>query len=185
MIRAIKTDADYEAALARVEEIFDSAPGSPEFDELEVWGTLISVYEDRTHPVAPPTPLEVIAFIMDQQGLKQKDLVPFIGSKSEVSEVLAGEKKLSLKMIRALHEGLGIPADTLLKEPERELFVKKRRAADCWRARQKVNCHRSRSPKEHVRMGGSWKRRDGSVEICSADYHTSSPHLLPSQRTHV
>lgn len=121
MIRAIKTDADYEAALARVEEIFDSEPGSPEFDELEVWGTLIGAYEDENHPVPPPTPLEAIEFVMDQQGLKQKDLVPFIGSKSKVSEVLAGKRKLTLKMIRALHEGLGIPADTLLKEPGKKL----------------------------------------------------------------
>lgn len=121
MIRAIKTDADYEAALARVEEIFDSEPGSPEFDELEVWGTLIGAYEDENHPVPPPTPLEAIEFAMDQKGLKQKDIVPFIGSKSKVSEVLAGKRKLSLKMIRALHEGLGIPADTLLREPGKEL----------------------------------------------------------------
>lgn len=121
MIRAIKTDADYEAALARVEEIFDSEPGSPEFDELEVWGTLIGAYEDENHPVPPPTPLEAIEFAMDQRGLKQKDIVPFIGSKSKVSEVLAGKRKLTLKMIRALHEGLGIPADTLLREPGKEL----------------------------------------------------------------
>jgi len=121
MIRAIKTDADYEAALARVEEIFDSEPGSPEFDELEVWGTLVGAFEDENHPVPPPTPLEAIEFAMDQKGLKQKDIVPFIGSKSKVSEVLAGKRKLSLKMIRALHEGLGIPADTLLREPGKEL----------------------------------------------------------------
>lgn len=121
MIRAIKTDADYEAALARVEEIFDSEPGSPEFDELEVWGTLIGAYEDENHTVPPPTPLEAIEFAMDQRGLKQKDLVPFIGSKSKVSEVLSGKRKLTLKMIRALHEGLGIPADTLLKEAGKEL----------------------------------------------------------------
>jgi HTH-type transcriptional regulator / antitoxin HigA len=121
MIRAIKTDADYGAALARVEEIFDSEPGSPEFDELEVWGTLIGAYEDKHHPVPPPTPLEAIEFVMDQKGLKQKDLIPFVGSKSKVSEVLAGKRKLTLKMIRALHEGLGIPADTLLREPGKEL----------------------------------------------------------------
>jgi HTH-type transcriptional regulator/antitoxin HigA len=121
IIRAISTDADYEAALARVEEIFDSEPGSPEFDELEVWGTLIGSYENENHPVPPPTPLEAIEFAMDQRGLKQKDLVPFLGSKSKVSEVLAGKRKLTLKMIRALHKGLGIPADTLLKEAGKKL----------------------------------------------------------------
>ncbi len=121
MIRAIKTDADYEAALVRVEEIFCSEPGCPEFDELEVWGTLIGAYEDENHPVPPPTPLEAIEFVMDQKKMKQKDLIPFIGSKSKVSEILAGKRKLTLKMIRALHEGLGIPADTLLKDPGKEL----------------------------------------------------------------
>ena len=96
MIRAIKTAADYEAALARVEEIFGSEPGSPESDELEVWGALISAYEDENHPVLPPTPLEAIKFVMDQKGLKQKDLIAFIGTKSKVSEVLAGKRKLNL-----------------------------------------------------------------------------------------
>ncbi|MFO7728215.1 MAG: ImmA/IrrE family metallo-endopeptidase [Desulfonatronovibrio sp.] len=121
MIRAIKTEADYETALARVEEIFDSEPDCPEFDELEVWGTLIGAYEDENYSVPPPTPLEAIKFVMDQRGLKQKDLIPFIGSKSKVSEVSAGKRKLTLKMIRALHEGLGIPADTLLKDPGKKL----------------------------------------------------------------
>ena len=117
-IRAIKTDADYEAALDRVEVIFDAEPGSPEFDELEVWGTLVAAYEDAHHPVPPPSPIEAIEFVMDQKGLKQKDLIPFIGNKSKVSEVLHDKRNLTLRMIRALHQGLGIPADTLLRESD-------------------------------------------------------------------
>ena len=74
MIHVITTDADYEAALARVEAIFGAESGSPEFDELEVWGTLIEAYEREHHPIAPPTPLEAIEFAMDQQGLKRQDL---------------------------------------------------------------------------------------------------------------
>jgi len=116
-IRAIKTEADYDAALARVEAIFDSEPGTDEFDELEVWVTLIGVYEDRHHPVPPPTPIEAIEFMMDQRGLKQKDLIPILGSKSKVSEVLSGNRQLTLSMIRALNEKLGIPAETLLRKP--------------------------------------------------------------------
>ncbi len=111
MIHVIKTDADYEAALARVEAIFGAEPGSPEFDELEVWGTLIEAYEREHHPIAPPTPLEAIEFAMDQKGLRRQDLVPLLGSKSRVSEILNGKRPLTLAMIRALHKGLGIPAN--------------------------------------------------------------------------
>ncbi|WP_051261870.1 helix-turn-helix domain-containing protein [Desulfovibrio inopinatus] len=116
LIRVIKTDAAYEAALAWVEEFFDAEPGTPEHEELEVWTTLIEAYENEHYTLPAPSPIEAIEFMMDQKGLKQKDLVPYIGSKSKVSEVLNGKRKLTLKMIRALHEGLGIPADTLLQD---------------------------------------------------------------------
>ena len=122
-IRAIKTEADYDAALARVEAIFDSEPGTSEFDELEAWVILLNVYEDKKHPVPPPTPIAAIKYIMDQQGLKQKDLIPILGSKSLVSEVLSGKRQLTLRMIRALNEQLGIPAETLLRNPGSNLPV--------------------------------------------------------------
>lgn len=119
--KLIKTDADYQATLARVEAIFDAKPGTPQGDELELLTTLIELYEEKAFPIGLPSPVEAIRFRMEQQGLKAKDLVPFIGSASKVSEVLAGKRALSLAMIRNLVNGLGIPAEVLLQEPDAQL----------------------------------------------------------------
>jgi HTH-type transcriptional regulator / antitoxin HigA len=119
--KVIKSEADYEAALAAVEELWDAKPGSAEGDALELWSVLIETYEEEHHPIELPDPVEAIKFRMEQAGLKNKDLVPFIGSASKVSEVLNGKRALSMKMIRALHEGLGIPADVLIGETQKEL----------------------------------------------------------------
>lgn len=115
--KVIKNDREYEAALERIEGLMDAAPNTPEGDELELLTTLVESYEEKRFPVDLPDPVEAIRFRMEQAGLKQQDLVPFIGSRSKVSEVLAGKRPLSLKMIRALHGGLGIPAEVLLREP--------------------------------------------------------------------
>ena len=115
--RMIKTDEDYETALARVEQIFSARPGTPTGDELELLLLLIENYEDQAFPMELPDPVAAIRFRMEQQDLVPKDLVPFIGSKSKVSEVLAGKRSLSLSMIRKLTVGLGIPAVVLLQEP--------------------------------------------------------------------
>jgi len=115
--KVIKTEADYEAALARLEELLDAAPGTPEGDDFELWATLISAYEEDAFPIDLPDPVAAIRFRMEQVGLKQADLVPYIGSASRVSEILRGKRTLSLSMIRKLHEGLGIPAEVLLQEP--------------------------------------------------------------------
>ncbi len=119
--RVLKTEEDYEAALAYVEELMDAAPGSPEEEKLEVFALLIDTYEEAHHPIDLPDPIEAIKFRMEQQCLLQKDLVPYIGSQSKVSEVLNRKRPLSLNMIRALHEGLGIPAEVLLQEPGKEI----------------------------------------------------------------
>lgn len=119
--RLIKTEADYEAALARLDAIFEAEPGTPEGDEAELLTALIEMYEEKTYPMGMPTPLEAIRFRMEQQGLKSKDLVPFIGSASKVSEVLSGRRGLSLAMIRNLVQGLGIPAEVLIGQPGAEL----------------------------------------------------------------
>jgi len=115
--KLIKTEADYEAALARLDAIFDAEPGTPEGDEAELLTALIEMYEEKVYPMGMPTPLEAIRFRMEQQGLKNKDLVPFIGSPSKVSEVLSGQRGLSLAMIRNLVNGLGIPAEVLIGQP--------------------------------------------------------------------
>lgn len=119
--KLIKTDADYEAALARLDAIFEAEPCTPEGDEAELLTALIEMYEEKVYPMGMPTPLEAIKFRMEQQGLKNKDLIPFIGSPSRVSEVLSGQRSLSLTMIRNLVKGLGIAAEVLIGQPGAEL----------------------------------------------------------------
>lgn len=120
MPKVIKAEQDHRRALARVDDLFTAKPGTSEGDELELWLLLIEKYEDETFPVDLPDPIEAIRFRMDQSNLKQKDLTPFIGSKSKVSEVLSGKRDLSLTMIRKLVDELGIPADALLRQKEME-----------------------------------------------------------------
>lgn len=112
--KVIKTSKDYAAALARIEKLMDAKPRSPQGDELELLSLLVHQYEEEAFPIDQPDPVTAIRFRMEQQGLEPKDLVPFLGSRSRVSEVLSRRRGLSLKMIRALAHGLGIPADVLL-----------------------------------------------------------------------
>ncbi|MBI1178713.1 hypothetical protein GC207_14870 [bacterium] len=112
--KVIKTPADHKAALARIEQLFNAKPGTPEGDEFELLSVLVEQYEKAAFPIEPPTPLAAIKFRMEQQGLKNKDLIPYLGSASKVSEVLSGQRSLSLSMIRNLVAGLGIPADVLI-----------------------------------------------------------------------
>jgi HTH-type transcriptional regulator/antitoxin HigA len=118
--KVIKTDAQHAAALARLMTLMkaDLAADSQEENELELLAILIEHYERIRFPMAKPDPVEAIRFRMDQQGLSQKDLIPFIGSAPKVSEVLNRKRPLSLSMIRRLNEGLGIPLDLLLQEDE-------------------------------------------------------------------
>lgn len=114
MLKKIKNDNDYEVALERLEIIFDSLPNTSEGDELEVLVLLIKEYEDRVHPVLPPDPIEVLKLTMQENGLKSKDLIPLIGSKSYVSQILNKKKPLTAEIMRMLHKTLGIPSDILL-----------------------------------------------------------------------
>jgi len=115
--RLIKTEEDYTRALDRIEALMDAEAGTTEADELELLSTLVEMYEEKEYPIDLPDPVEAIKFRMEQLGLKQKDLIPFIGSRSKVSEVLNGKKSLTLSMMRGLNKGLGIPAEVLLNEP--------------------------------------------------------------------
>lgn len=115
-IKPIKTEADYESALERINDLMDAAPDSAEADELDVLATLVEVYEEQHYPINFPSPIDAIAFRMEQAGLSQRDLVPYLGSRSKVSEILTGKRSLTLSMIRALHKHLQIPADVLLQE---------------------------------------------------------------------
>ena len=121
MIKAIKNEADYQNTLGRIEALM-AGPGGPEVDdEIEVLGILVEKYEDEHFPIEQPTPVEAIKFRMEQRGLKQIDLVPYMGSRSKVSEVLSGKRSLTLNMIRSLSHGLGIPADVLLQDQQLRL----------------------------------------------------------------
>lgn len=120
-IKAIRTEADYKAALARIDVLMDAEEGSPEGEELDVLGDLVGLYESRHVPMGYPTPVEAILFRMEQGGLSPRDLIPFVGGRSKVSELLSGKRHLTMQMARALHAGLGIPADVLLQQPGGEL----------------------------------------------------------------
>ena len=122
-MKLIKSSKDHTAALKRLEELMlaDPKPGTADSEELELLAFLIEVYEKRTVKIPAATPAEAIRFRMEQGGLKQQDLVPFIGSKGRVSEVLAGKRDLTLSMVRKLHEGLGIPLKSLVLDTEGEV----------------------------------------------------------------
>jgi HTH-type transcriptional regulator/antitoxin HigA len=119
--KLIKTQEDYDDALARADTLMDAEPGTPDGDELEVLAALIEMYEDKAFPIGLPSVADAIKFRMDQMDMRPRDLMPFIGSAARVSEVLAGKRPLTLKMARALHTGLGIPAEILLQDEGAEL----------------------------------------------------------------
>src|ERR1700730_19279973 len=118
--RVIKNDEDYESALADAERLVanDPAPGTNEGDHLELLTVLIEDYEKRQFQFDLPDPIQAIEFRMEEQGLRQKDLVPMLGSRSRVSEVLSGKRPLTVAMIRSLSVGLGIPAEVLVGDRE-------------------------------------------------------------------
>ena len=116
-IRPIRSEKDYEAALARICELMGAQLNTPEGDELDVLTDLVEHYEDKHYPVGMPTAVDAIEFRMDQAGLTRRDLIPLIGSRQKVSDVLTGKRDITISMARALHKHLGIPADILLQEP--------------------------------------------------------------------
>lgn len=117
-IKPIRTQEDYENALRFVAPFFDQEPeiGSADADQFEVLLMLIEAYESKHHYIGPPDPVEAIKFRMEQAGLSVKDLEPMIGRPNRVYEILTGKRQLTLPMIRKLHKGLGIPAESLIGE---------------------------------------------------------------------
>ena len=114
-LKPIKTKKDYVQALERLEIIFDSKRETKEGDELEILGILIDQYENEHFPIDLPDPIEAIKFRMEQMGYSQNDLAKVVGLKSRASEILSKKRKLSLEMIRQLHEKLNIPTDVLIQ----------------------------------------------------------------------
>ncbi|WP_047550324.1 helix-turn-helix domain-containing protein [Methylotenera sp. G11] len=113
-IKPIRNDDDLREAFKRLESVYQAPEASAEADEMEVLVTLIEAYENKHYPISPADPIEAIKFRMEQQGLTQKDLEPFIGSSGRVSEVLNRKRGLSLRMAKKLHDGLNIPYESLL-----------------------------------------------------------------------
>jgi HTH-type transcriptional regulator/antitoxin HigA len=113
-IRPIRTDDDLRAAMHRLEAVYQAEEGTPEADEMEILVTLIEAYENKRYPIGPADPVEAIRFRVEQQGLTARDLEAHIGPSGRVSKVLNGKRPLSLRMIKRLHEGLGIPCESLL-----------------------------------------------------------------------
>ena len=115
-ITPIHNEKNYQNALERLEEIFDSKKGTEEGDELEILSILIDKYENETFPIGMPDPIEAIKFRMEQMGMKQKDLAEVVGFKSRVSEILNKKRKLTLEMIRKLNATLHIPTEVLVQD---------------------------------------------------------------------
>jgi HTH-type transcriptional regulator / antitoxin HigA len=114
-IEPIKNQRDYRRTLKAIESLMTAKRNTPEGDRLDILVTLVEAWEQKHYPLDLPDPVEAIKFHMDQKGLDPRDLIPFIGSRNRVHEVLNRRRPLTLKMIRRLHEGLGIPAESLIK----------------------------------------------------------------------
>lgn len=117
-IRPIRSEADYEDALAEIERLFDAKPGTPGADRLEILTALVEAYEDQHHAIPLPDPVEAINYYLESRGLTRKELERYLGSRARVSEILNRKRPLSLEMIRRLHRNLGIPAEVLIQPYE-------------------------------------------------------------------
>jgi HTH-type transcriptional regulator / antitoxin HigA len=115
LIRPIKTETDYQAALNRAGVLMSCSPNTPEADELEILATLIELYEEKYFPIGLPDPIAAIQFRLEQLDRSESDLIPIFGSENLVKEVMSKRQPLTLEMIRTLHSHLGIPADVLLQ----------------------------------------------------------------------
>lgn len=114
-LRPIRTEADYEEALQEIDRLMDAAPGTPEGDRLDILTTLVEAYEERHHPIEAPDPIAALEYFMEQRGVTRTDLVPLLGSRSRVSEILNRKRRLTIDMAWRLHRELGIPAEAVLK----------------------------------------------------------------------
>jgi HTH-type transcriptional regulator/antitoxin HigA len=117
-IRPIRSEADYRAALADIERLWKSEPGTPEGDRVDVLAILIEAYEARHHPIPAPDPIAAVLFMMEQKGLTRRDLEAALGSRGRVSEILNRKRPLTLPMVRALSALLDIPTEVLVQPYE-------------------------------------------------------------------
>ncbi len=187
-IKAIRNDADHEKALARIDALMDADAGTPEGDELDVLTDLVEHYEEKSVPMGFPSAIAAIEFRLEQGGLNPRDLVPFIGSRAKVSEVLSGKRPLTMPMARALHEHLGIPADVLLQgsgakyaEPARDLdwdrFPLKAMASLGWIPKSRNVRSRAKAVITDL------IRRAGGAEVAGAVLYRKSQHVRANAKT--
>lgn len=115
-ITPIRSEQDYDTAMARIDMLWGAAIGSVEGDELEILVALVEAYEAKHYPIMPPEPVEAIKFRMEQLGLTPEDMVAYLGHRSRVTDILNRKRKLTLGMIRKLHHGLHIPLDSLVAD---------------------------------------------------------------------
>lgn len=115
-IRAIHNEEDYQWALKEIDKLMDAKRNTPEGDRLDILATLVDVYEKKHFSIEDPDPIEAIKFRMEEEGLTPRDLIPYIGQRSHVYEVLNRKRPLSMRMARKLHKNLRIPAHIFLKE---------------------------------------------------------------------
>ena len=153
IIKVLKTESEHTLAMDQLLGLMDlnPEPGSKKADELELLALVIEKYEDKEFPIENPIPIEAIKFRMEQEGLTQRDLIPFIGSLPKVSEVLSGKRQLSLNMIKKLSSRLGISADILIAAPIDEI--------------QKNNIDWSKFPLSEMRKRGFFKTSEPLSEI--------------------
>ena len=118
MIKPIKNDMQYEDSLVKIYNLMlkDLKPGSKEADELDVMSILVEAYEKEHYAIEAPTALEAVKFRLEQLGMKTSDLRHYLGYRSRVSEIMSGKRKFSLRMLKTLHNKLGVPAESLLSE---------------------------------------------------------------------
>ena len=124
-INPIKTEADYDTALAEFDTLMDAKPGTPEGDRLDILVTLVEAYEAKHWQISPPDPIAAIELRMQQKGLSRQDLEKVLGSRSRVSEILNRKRPLTLDMIRRLHSLWGIPAESLIQPTTRKQRAKR------------------------------------------------------------
>ncbi len=187
-IKAIRNEADYEAALARIDALMDAETNTPEGDELDVLTDLAEHYEEKSVPMGLPSPVAAIEFRLEQAGLTPRDLIPFMGSRAKVSEVLSGKRSLTMPMARALHEHFGIRADVLLQRPGATLserveglewnrFPLKAMAKLGW-----IPKARNLAPRAREAIG-DLIRRAGGPEVAGAVLYRKSRHARANAKT--
>ncbi len=115
-LKPIHSETDYQAALARIEALWDCADASAEAEELEILAMLVEDYEKKHFPIEAPDPVDFLNYIMETRGLSRKDLEPYIGPRGRVSDILNRARPLTLEMIRRLSSGLGLPAMVLVQD---------------------------------------------------------------------